>query len=381
MDTSARSPANSTEAARLLGDTAATAAGLFAARTLLVPAVWSLPVAMEVEPATYTPFRESAALKPHPNAQVEPSFCSLFNDEQAWNLHANGALKGHRLYTRERFPESAWRAWVHVCAVCEAGCLLTPLLDPDRHPLFPPTDGAPYFYDVDQGPKQSLATKLLGTRGTDRTVCRGRRRSQFSAPADTQFSRNHTSWGIAPRFQPVRFPIVACMLHVCVPFTWGVRPTATHHVWRRAGARHIQPEGQHLRPVPTHVTCRHARLPPAPAHIIRSLSQRRVAARWSGKAHDRPRARRRQRQGIAAAHLYQPWRWRHTQQAGDVTAVWATTDAGGAAGHDPAVPTPAQHAADAACGEAACGPRERASHWCCGRVQSGACRGCLCGRV
>lgn len=62
---------------------------------------------MEVERATYEPFRQSAALKPHPNAAVEPSFCSLFNDEQAWNLRGNGTLKGHRLYSRERFPKSA----------------------------------------------------------------------------------------------------------------------------------------------------------------------------------------------------------------------------------------------------------------------------------
>lgn len=108
---------------------------------------------MEVERATYPKFRESAALKPHPNAAVEPTFCSLFADEQAWNHRANGFLKGAKLYSRERFPQG-------------------------KHPLFPPTAGAPYFYDTDQGPKQSLATKLL----------------------DAQFSRNHTSWGISRRF-------------------------------------------------------------------------------------------------------------------------------------------------------------------------------------
>ena len=58
---------------------------------------------MEVEQATYPKFRESVALKPHPNT-AEPNFCSLFVDEQAWNHRANGTMKGVKLYSKDRFP-------------------------------------------------------------------------------------------------------------------------------------------------------------------------------------------------------------------------------------------------------------------------------------
>lgn len=41
-----------------------------------------------------------------------------------------------------------------------------------RHPLFKPPPGAPVFYDIDQGPKRGLATRLLGkTKGVCVCAC------------------------------------------------------------------------------------------------------------------------------------------------------------------------------------------------------------------
>ena len=83
-----------------------------------------------------------------------------------------------------------------------------------KHPLFPPTQGAPYFYDTDQGPKQSFATKLL----------------------DTQFSRNRTSWGIEPRFRRV-----SVLGWITAPAVANPVLSARHHLRREGGARHLLP--------------------------------------------------------------------------------------------------------------------------------------------
>lgn len=104
---------------------------------------------MDVPRAQYTPFKESEALRPHPNT-AEPNFATLFLDERHWTSKV-----GTKLYRGERFPEGE-----------------------GRHPLLPRKWGAKTQYNWETGDKKSMA----------------------DAVADHGFSRAPTTFSMQPRF-------------------------------------------------------------------------------------------------------------------------------------------------------------------------------------